>query len=283
MVRIITDTASDLEKSEYQEKGVMWIPLNIIVGNIDYQETVDLDKETFYRLLTETGEYPKTSQPAPCILVNMLQDLKDKGDEAVCICLSSALSGFYQGALLSKQIAEIEDCYIIDSLTAAAGQRILVEYAVKLRDEGKRAKEIADEIERLKGRVIIYACLDTLDYLYKGGRISGEARMVGTVLGIKPVITLQKGKPVIQSKKRGMRKGILSICELLQQKAPDSDFPIYVMYTHISENGQNLMKELKLAGEPINDENFINVGAAIGSHIGPGGCGIAYVCQEQQA
>lgn len=280
MVRIITDTASDFDKCEYGQLGVEMIPLIVSFGKDDYQETSELEKDRFYELLLHSKSHPKTAQPSPAFLADLLKEAKNNGDEVICICLSSGLSGFYSGALLSKELAEMEQCYIIDSTTATAGQRILVEYAVKLRQEGKTAQVIAEYLEKMKSRIALYACLDTLDYLYKGGRISKELEILGTVLGVKPIITVQNGTPAVIAKARGMKKGIRSICSMVEQAPPDQMFPIYGMYTHTTENGINLMEALKAERYPIAIKNFVNVGAAIGSHIGPNACGVVYVKQE---
>lgn len=174
----------------------------------------------------------------------------------------------------------MEQCYIIDSTTATAGQRILVEYAVKLRQEGKSAQVIVDTLEELKSRIVLFACLDTLDYLYRGGRISKEKKMLGSVLGIKPIIAFQNGVLALAAKARGMNKGIGCICNMVEQAPPDPMFPIYGMYTHSTENGIKLMEALKTEEHPIVIKNVVNVGAAIGSHIGPNACGVVYVQQE---
>lgn len=131
------------------------------------------------------------------------------GDECVIITISSVLSGTYQSAFLVKNMLDYENCYVVDSLNATAGQRLLVDYAVKLRGEGKSAKEIFDELEIVKTKIKLYACVDTLEYLHKGGRLSKTAYTVGTFANIKPVIRVsEEGAVEVSSKAMSMKGGI---------------------------------------------------------------------------
>ena len=144
MVRIITDSAADFEPFELEKWNITCIPLSVALDGRQYMENVDLSKDQFFALLTSTQDTPKSSQPSPELLMNLFAEAKAAGDEALFISLSSALSGTYQTAVMTCEDAESEDCYVFDSLNATGGQRLLVEYAVRLRDEGKCAKEILD-------------------------------------------------------------------------------------------------------------------------------------------
>ncbi|MGM9605829.1 MAG: DegV family protein [Faecousia sp.] len=162
MIRIITDSAADFEPEEIARLGISCVPLSVRFGNAEYQENINLSKEMFYQLLEHESDMPSTSQPSPQAFLSVLQEAQDAGDEAIVITLSSALSGTCQNAFLAKNILEYEQCYIVDSLTATAGERILVEHALKLRSAGQCAKEIASELEALRSRITLYACMDTL-------------------------------------------------------------------------------------------------------------------------
>lgn len=281
MVRIITDSAADFEPNELIEKNVICAPMRITFGDAEYIENVNLDKNKFYTLLQESDVFPKTSQPAPFDVEQAMEEAKAAGDEAVCITLSSALSGTYQSVFLMKNNVEYDDCYVVDGLTATGGQRILVEYAVKLRDEGKSASEIAEAVTELRDRIEIYACIDTLEYLYKGGRISHTAYTIGSFVNIKPMITVSReGRVEVAAKALSMRKGIKNICTHMETVKPDADFPIYLIYSHDRKNTDILADALRDAGYDIPDERIINIGATIGAHIGVGACGAIYVAQK---
>ena len=278
MVRIITDSAADLEPREYAQLNVSCIPLTIMFGDAEYQENVNLSKDQFYELLTTSGEHPKTAQASPQILLDLFENARDAGDEAIYITLSSALSGTYQSALMMKEAAGSDSCYVIDSKNATGGQRMLVEYAARLRDEGKTASEIVAAVEAVRDKIVLYACIDTLEYLYRGGRISHTVYKIGTLAQVKPIIRVSpEGAIEVPAKAMGMRKGMDLLCKRLELQKPGSDHPLYVMYTADRTNGEALAQKIRALGYAVPDNRIINVGAAIGSHIGPNACGLVYV------
>ena len=280
LVRIITDSAADFEPEELQNRGLPCVPLSVSFGSATYQENVDLSKQTFYSLLEREAEMPRTSQPAPQAFLSVLQAAKDAGEEAVVITLSSALSGTCQCARLAKEMLEYEGCYIVDSRTATAGERLLVERALTLHAAGMGAKEIAAELEALRPRITLYACMDTLKYLHKGGRLSGTSYVIGSFANIKPILHVSEdGRAMISAKVMGVRKGIRYLCERLAAQKPDPAFPLYIMYTHNRTNGESLASALRERGFSIPAHHIVNVGAAIGTHIGPNAFGLVYVSE----
>ena len=280
MVRIITDSAADLEIAEYAKRNVTCIPLTVYFGDREYQENVNLSKDQFYELLA-TGEYPKTAQASPQILLDLFEEAREAGDEAIYITLSSALSGTYQSACAAKQMADYDGCYVVDGKNATGGQRMLVEYAAKLRDQGKSAQEIIEGVNSLNGRIVLYACMDTLEYLYRGGRISQTVYKLGTLAQVKPIIRVSdEGKVEVPAKAMGMKKGMDYLCKRVEERKPDLNFPFYVMYTADRTNGEVLAEKFRALGYEIPEERIINVGAAIGSHVGPNACGMVYISEE---
>ncbi len=277
MVRIITDSAADFEPCELEKFGIDCVPMQVTFGDTRYKENVNLDKNQFYKLL-EGGVFPKTSQPTPFDFEEIFETYAKKGDECVVVTISSALSGTYQSAFITKENLEYDNCFVVDGLSATAGQRILVEHAVKLRNEGKPAKDIANELEELKGRIKIYACIDTLEYLYKGGRVSKAAYAVGSFANIKPVIYVSReGKVEVCSKALSMKKGIATVCKRFEEFKPDTDYPIYIVYSNKKTNGEHLREAIKSCGYEVPEENLVNIGATIGAHIGSGACGVVFV------
>ena len=278
MIRIITDSAADFEPRELEEMNIEYIYLPVMLGEKEYFS--ELTKDGFYELLRETDEMPKTAQASPQILMDIFEETKNRGDEAIFISLSSALSGSCQTAMMSRTLVDCDDCYVVDSLNATGGQRMIVEYAVKLRSEGKNAKEIVAELEQLRGRIELYACIDTLEYLYKGGRISHTAYKVGSFANIKPIIQVEKdGRIGVPGKSMGMRKGMDNLCKRVTEKKPDSNFPLYVMYTDDRTVAEALIKRLEAFGFEVPSEHIIQVGSVIGSHIGLKACGLVYVAE----
>ena len=278
MVRIITDSAADFEPNELEQMQISCIPLKVLFGTEEYEENIDLSKPQFYDKMMETGAMPKTSQAAPQVLADLFAEAKAAGDEAIYFTLSSALSGTWQSAMFIREDAGYEGAYVVDTRNATGGQRMLVEHAVKLRDEGKSAAEIVAAVEELRGRIVLYACINTLEYLYKGGRISHLSYTLGTLAQIKPIIHVDHhGRVDIPAKAMGMRKGMDHLCKQADAKKPDPDFPLYVMYTDDRSVAETLAVRLAEHGHAIHEKHIIQVGAAIGSHIGPKACGLVYV------
>ena len=280
MVRIITDSAADFEPAELEHLNIACIPLSVMLGEKSYRENVDLSKKEFYELLASTGATPQTSQPAPNLLFEHFRDAKNAGDEAVYISISSGISGTYQTALITLEDVECDDCYVVDSLNATAGERILVDYAVRLRDEGKNAKEIVEALEAVRSKVVLTACIDTLEYLYRGGRISQTVYKLGTMAQVKPIIRFSaEGTIEVPAKAMGMRKGMDQLCKRLEAQKPDMNHKIYVVYTADRAIGETLAQKVAAQGYEIPADQIVPVGAVIGSHIGPGGCGIIYIAE----
>ena len=190
MIRIVVDSSSDYPIDQLRQKNMEIIPISISLGEKTYIDGVDLKLDNLYKIIDETGDFPKTSQPSPQAFLDLFKDAKEKGDSVICILLSSELSGTCQTAFLARQMADYENIFIIDSLSATFTIKVMADYACRLRSEGASAPEIAKKVEALKSRVRVIAALDTLEYLSRGGRISKAAAAIGDMANIKPIITL---------------------------------------------------------------------------------------------
>ena len=280
MVRLITDSAADFEPFELEKLGITCIPIKVLLGDKEYEENVNLTKDQFFRLLEQTDASPKTSQPSPNILMDLFRQTKGAGEEALYITLASALSGTYQSAAMICDDAESELCHVLDSRNATGGQRLQLEYAARLRDEGKSAAEIVEAVKAMQGKIVLYACIDTLEYLYKGGRISQTVYKLGTLANIKPIITVERDGGIgIPAKAMGMRKGMDFLCKRVEQQKPSKDHNFYVMYTADRTIGQTLAQKFRDMGIEVPEDRIIQVGAGIGSHVGPNACGMVYVAE----
>ena len=278
MVRIVTDSAADFSPAELEQKKIICIPLKVLFGGEEYEENINLSKDQFYEKLLVSEGFPKTSQAAPAVLAGLFEDAKAAGDEIIYVTLSSALSGTWQSAMFIKEDMGYDKAFVVDSRNATGGQRMLVEHAVRLRDQGKCAAEIVAEVEALRERIVLYACINTLEYLYRGGRISHLSYALGTLAQIKPIIHVDHmGRVDIPAKAMGMRKGMEHLCKQADAKNPDPDFPLYVMYTNDRSVAETLAVRLAEHGQAVHPDNIIQVGAAIGSHVGPAACGLVYV------
>ncbi len=279
MIKILVDSSSDYTLKEAQEKGFYFASLNVMLGGQTYLDGQNLDADQFYQILTNTTEFPKTSQPSPQDFVTCFEEAAKNGDEVICILLSSSLSGTFQCACLAKSMVDYDKIYLIDSLSATIGIRLLVEYAEKLIAEGTlSAAEIAEKIDALKSRIHICAAVDTLEYLSRGGRVSKAAAAVGEMAKLKPIITLTpEGTVSVMGKCIGKNKAISFILKHLNEVTPDPDFPLYSAFTYGTDNAEKL--EQKAAAEGLQFTDRLQLGSTIGAHTGPGVFGFVYIAK----
>ena len=274
MIRIITDSAADFSPAELEQFNISCISLKVMFADAEYEENISLTKDQFYDLLLNDGHLPKTSQASPQVLMDLFEEARDAGDEAIYVTLSSALSGTYQNACMTKNLLDWEGCHVFDSRNATGGQRLLVQQACALRDAGKSAQEVLSALADIRDRIVLFACIDTLEYLYKGGRISQTAYTLGTLANIKPIITVDPDGGIgVPQKAMGMRKGMDILCKQMAQTPPDPAYPVYAMYTNNRAVAETLAKKMG----NVDEGHIIQVGAAIGAHIGPDACGLVYI------
>lgn len=281
MIRIITDSAADFSAEELKQYRLTAIPLQITFGSDTYEDGVTLTSDIFWTRIM-SGENPKTSQPAPDAFLRAFEEAKAAGDSVVCVLLSSGLSGTVQSANLAKSMADYDDIHIVDSMQAATAEKMLVLRACQLRDEGQlTASEIAEELARFTGRIRLYGCLDTLDYLARGGRIPQAAASLGSLVQLKVLITLnEEGKVSMAGKGMGMHRASAGVLKLIEQHKIDERFPVMPLYTYSPDNCLSFIKKLNMAGIACKGNDIHAVGATISTHVGPGVFGLVFVEAE---
>lgn len=282
-IRIITDSAADYSAQEIEKRQITCIPMTVTFGDKEYMDGKDITKDEFFKLLTEGKDFPKTSQPSPSIFLECFEEAKEAGDSVIAILISSALSGTLQNALLAKSMTDYENIFIIDSKIATLGMRILVDRAVKLRDAGRTVQEIIAEVENLKPRLRLFAGLDTLEYLAKGGRLSKTTAALGNLANLKPIITFtEDGNVSLCGKQMGIRHACKQVAKLTMADAPDPDCPIYLLYAHEQKNCAAFLHTLQKSGLNLESPKVRGIGPIIGTHIGTGAFGIVYVAKETE-
>ena len=230
--RIIVDSTADLFTELKSRVDV--VPLTVHFGEEEYLDGVTIDHKTFYEKLIESDVLPTTSQTTPDSFIKEFQKIKENGDSAVVITISSKLSGTYQSAVIAAE--DFDNIYIVDSGSAAIGSGILAERALKLADDGMNAREIAELLNEEKEKIVIIALFDTLEYLKKGGRISKTAAFAGSVLNIKPVLSVIDGEITVLGKARGSKNGNnMLIQQINQSNGIDFSMPYSLAYSGLSD------------------------------------------------
>lgn len=276
-VKIIVDSASDITLETAAKLGVEVLPLKTIFGEEEFLDGVTISHKEFYEKLIESDVHPTTSQIAPYEFEEAFAKVKAAGDTAVCITVSGKLSGTYQSANIAAE--DYEDIvYLVDSENVAIGERLLVELALNMCKEGKTAKAIAEKLDEEKKKIRLIALLDTLEYLKKGGRISGTAAAVGGLLSIKPVIAITDGVIEVLGKARGSKNGQNLLREYTAKQEIDYAKPCLLAYTGLSDE---LLKKYVADSQEIY-EGFgreipvCTIGSTIGTHAGPGAVAAAF-------
>lgn len=279
-VKIITDSTSEISQKQAASLDISIVPIKSIFGDREYREGIDMMPEAFYQKLEMSDELPTTSQPSPGDFEKVFRQSLAEGDQIVAITISSKLSGTWQSAAIAKEAIGVSDgadnIYLVDSESATVGLNILMQRAIEMRDAGKTAKEIAQAIEVLKKEIQIFAVVDTLEYLHKGGRLSAAAKTAGTLLKVKPIITVTDGEIKVVAKSRGLKKAYDEIYNLIAAAGGiDFDQPFALGYTGKKDRFNDFaeMSKTHLEGH---DYEVVSIGCAIGTHVGPGAVAIAF-------
>lgn len=277
-VRIITDSASDMSPAEHPALAVL--PLSVTFGTDVYMDGIDIDHQRFYEMLVERDELPKTGQVNPYAFSQTIAEAREAGDEAVIITVGAKLSGTNQSARTALAEAPGGDVFVVDSNNVTLGERVLVEYALRLVDEGRSAAQIAAAVEAVRDRVVVIGLLETLEYLVRGGRLSAAAGAVGTLLNVKPVVAVEDGLIVQLGKARGSKNG-RNLLNQKVEKAGGIDFsmPLALGYTGLSDAVLKKYVEDSAAlwaGHTEGELPVHTIGATIGTHVGPGAVAVAF-------
>ena len=273
-IRIITDSASEMVSGEH----LTVLPLTITFGTTEYADGVTLSHQKFYEKLIESDELPTTSQVTPFAFTEALKEAQANGEYAIIITLSSKLSGTYNSALIAAK--DFPDMvHIIDSANVCIGEKILVEYALNLLNNGADAQEIIARTESKVSQICVIGLLDTLEYLRKGGRISNLSGTIGEILAIKPVITISDGVVAILGKARGSRKGNNLLTEQIAKNGGiDFSLPFALGYSGLDDSvlQKYIADQAQLWQGYTTTLPIDQIGATIGTHVGSGAIAVAF-------
>ncbi|MDY0278548.1 MAG: DegV family protein [Acholeplasma sp.] len=280
-VKIITDSTADLSRELLEEFDIVSLPLLVRFGEESYRDGIDITTDKLYELVEEKGELPKTSAISPGIFYQEFKKWIDLGYDIVYTGIGSKISGTFHSANVAREGFPDNRIFLVDSLNLSSGIALLLLKAKDLRDQGKSAKVIYDELMDTVPRVRSQFAIKVLDYLHKGGRASGLSALVGKFLRVRPIIQVREGKLDVYKKPMGkMLKAVDLMLEDYFVENDNIDLE-YVMITHTMAYKQAAYMENKVREQLMPKELIISeAGCVISSHCGAGTIGILYIVKK---
>lgn len=273
--KIVTEASVDMPENFAKENDITILPIEVNFAGELFPE--GLPNDEFYEKMRTTGVIPKTSQPNQYKFENALTPYCNKEDWFVLtIVISSNLAGTIAQAKNAVEALNMKNVYICDSeVTTFAEGALIVEIVKYIKRNNPSPEEVIEELERLKKRVRLIAVVSDLKYLKQGGRISGAVAALGTVLNMKPIITIEDGKVANRAKKRGEQANLYIVDDVVKNR--DKNYPIYFGYSADKSKIENFVKKYKSQLEVDPDKiEYYGIGCVVGTHVGPGVYGMVY-------
>jgi len=275
MIKIITDSSSDLPDSVMKRYDITLVPLKVTIGDDDYFEKVDLTPQEFFTKMFAADELPKTSQPAPAAFAEAFSKF-DVDTELLCLTISSGLSGTYQSACIGKELSNAK-VTVFDTLAGSLGHGLQIIRAAELAEQGSAMEEIVDALEHYREKMNILVLLDTLENIVKGGRLSKFQGSLAKILNIKVLLErVDGGKVEIFEKIRGKKRFQKRVLEIIQERGNDfSQVTFGITHTGNEEDAEAIKQELIEQFHP--KDVIVNyMGATMGTYAGKNGMIIAF-------
>ena len=271
-VKIVTDSTADIPAALAKELDINVVPQVLVFGDKTYRDRIDITIDDFYQKLLHEPTYPHTSQPTPQDFVDIFSNLcKQKPDGIVAILLSAKLSGTINSAQQAKKLVKSEcPIQIIDSKMVAMGLGIIVIAAARMAKAGKSESEITDAVKKMVGNTKLLILFDTLEFLAKGGRIGKVKSLVGSILNVKPMVTVKDGELVPMGQVRSRSKGKEKLLDLIEDIKDIED--IAIIYSTTPDEANKMADDI--VGFPREKIYVGQVGPVLAAHAGPGVLGI---------
>ena len=267
-VRVVTDSSSDLSPQVAQELGITVVPLYLHFGDKVYRDGVDINHDEFYRKLVDSPVHPTTSQPPPLDFAEVYNGLAKETDEVVSLHLSSKTSGTYSSALRGKEMIR-EGCRIevVDTLSVSMGLGLIAMAAARLAKAGESLQGVMDEISQAIYATRIIGLFDTLRYLLLGGRIGKAKALLGTLLNVKPLLTMRDGEILPLGMARTRARGVERLVDFVKSALHVQELAI--IHSTTPDEASSLKERIAafLAEDRI---HIARLGPALGVHGGPG-------------
>ncbi len=279
-IKIMVDSATDFTQQQANDMGLLFVPISVTFDGDEYLDGVNLFAAEFYKKLENCNSMPQTSLINEYKWSEAFEEATKDGSELIVITISSKLSGTYQAAMNASKNFNGK-VFVVDSMNAACGEGILAKYALILRNDGKSAQEIFNILNEKKKDICVYAVIDTLKYLKKGGRISTATAIIGTTLSIKPIVGVIDGEVKMIGKAMGNKKGIFMLNEIVQNSG-SINFDMPWCYLWSGNDKSNIEKYIKDSKYIVDNREYSLsiLGSTIGAHIGSGAVGLAFFKQH---
>jgi DegV family protein with EDD domain len=272
-VKVVVDSTSDIPAQLAKEWDITVVPAYVVFGDKSYRDRLDISDDEIYARLDHDPVFPTTSVPSPQDFADVYNKLADETNEIISIHVTSRESGVYNSALLGKGLVS-KKCHIevIDSLSLAMSYGILAIVAAREAKTGASLEKVADVVRQSIPRMHLLMILDTLKYVVRGGRVGKSYGLLGSVLRIKPLLTMRDGKLMLAGVARTRAKAIKRLYDFVEGFPQVSE--VAVSYTTSKEEAEALAEQIK-ADFPDIPLYFTRVGPVLGTHAGPGAMGVA--------
>ncbi len=270
-IKIVTDSTADLPPELVEELGITVVPLNVHFGEETFLDGVNLDVDQFFQRLTTEPNLPTTSQPSIGAFLEVYRGLAEAGHQVVSIHISDLLSGTMNSALQAKEQVGDASVEVVDSYQASMGLGLVVTAAAHAVKDGASYEEAIQVARGAAGQVQVFALLDTLEYLKKGGRIGKVRGFIGSLLRVRPMITIREGTVDSLINVRSRAQGLQYMLTIAEERAPLKQ--VAVVHSTTPEEAKELVERVRphVSGGVVINGRF---GPVLGTHLGPGAIGI---------
>ncbi|MFA6809083.1 MAG: DegV family protein, partial [Eubacteriales bacterium] len=288
MIKIIADSTCDLSQEVVEKYDISLASLTINVDGKVYRDRIDIKPSDYYDIIENYKEEPTTAMPSPIEFLNIInQAVEDGYTEILCICMSSGTSGSYQSGVMAKDYYFEENIksairiYVLDSKSMSHGSGWLILKSARMKENGATFEELIEFNEAYKTKVKHFLSVDDLDRLIKSGRLTNSSAFIGKIFNIKPIMTMKKGKGAIVAKKRG-RKKVLEhyVDEFIKRNDENITDFIIIGYTLDIVLAENLKKKIIDETDFAGDILIMQMGVAVGTHVGLGAISMYFVEKE---
>lgn len=270
MLAIITDSTCDLPAEELTTLNIHRVPLYVHFRGDVFKDWLEISPHDIVEGVRAGAAIPSTSQPSPQDFTDAYEAAAQAGaSEILCVTISSKLSGTYQSATVAAKDAPIP-VHVFDSQAASLGIGMMIQRAAALREEGAETDAILEELERIRAQAMLRFTVGSLEYLKKNGRIGGAQALLGSLLNIKPILSVVDGRVEPVGRVRGSKKAIQTMIADLNELATQGRPRVYFLYVQDESVADALRQEIVRSGIDFDDAGTYEIGAVIATHTGPG-------------